>query len=123
MPTTRGRNHDDAASGTSPRRANTNPNRALSAARRMSIGKVMVTPTPTAGPFTAAITGLVDRKMRNATRPPSSRCTSVVSQQLRVVERRATRAEIGAGAEASAATGHHDDAHIVVRIRAVERVR
>ena len=35
MPTTLGRNHDEAASGTNPRRANTNPKRALSDASRM----------------------------------------------------------------------------------------
>ena len=73
MPTTRGRNQLDAASGTMPRRANTNPMRAVSDARRMSIGRVMVTPTPTAGPLMAAITGFSDRKMRSEMRPPSSR--------------------------------------------------
>ena len=60
MPTTRGRNQLDAASGTMPRRANTNPIRADSEASRMSIGSVMVTPTPTAGPLMAAITGFLD---------------------------------------------------------------
>ena len=54
MPTTRGRNHDEQASGTMPRRANTKPNLAVSLARRMSIGSVMVTPTPTAGPLIGA---------------------------------------------------------------------
>jgi hypothetical protein len=75
MPTTLGRNHDEAASGTNPRRANTKPKRALSDASRMSIGNVMVAPTPTDGPFTAAITGFVHRKMRSVTNPPSSRCS------------------------------------------------
>ena len=42
MPTTRGRNQLDAASGTIPRRAKTKPKRALSDARRTSIGSVIV---------------------------------------------------------------------------------
>jgi hypothetical protein len=42
-----------------PRRANTKPMRAPSAARRMSIGRVIVTPTPTAGPLMAAMTGFL----------------------------------------------------------------
>ena len=40
-----------------PRRAKTNPILASSAASRMSIGRVMVMPMPTAGPLMAAITG------------------------------------------------------------------
>ena len=59
MPTTRGRNHDEQASGTIPRRANTKPNLAVSEASRTSIGRVIVAPTPTAGPLIAAITGFV----------------------------------------------------------------
>ncbi|MCY1362984.1 hypothetical protein D9M69_497260 [compost metagenome] len=76
MPTTRGRNHDDAASGVMPRRANTRPKRASVEAMRMSIGNCIVTPTPTAGPFTAAMTGFRLRKMRSDTRPPLSRRTA-----------------------------------------------
>ena len=73
MPTTRGRNQVEAASGTSPRRVKTNPNRALCAAMRMSIGSVIVTPMPTAGPLTAAITGLRHRAMASAVTPPGNR--------------------------------------------------
>ena len=73
MPTTRGRNQLDAASGTMPRAAKTNPNRALSLARRMSIGRVIVAPMPTAGPLMAAMTGLVSSKMRSVSSPPRSR--------------------------------------------------
>ena len=73
MPTTRGRNQLDAASGTMPRRVNTNPKRASVLAMRMSIGSVIVTPTPTAGPLIAAITGLVESKIRSVTMPPPSR--------------------------------------------------
>ena len=76
MPTTRGRNQLEHASGTIPRRANTNPILAPSAARRTSIGRVIVIPTPTAGPLMAAITGLVEAKMRSVTMPPPSRGTS-----------------------------------------------
>jgi hypothetical protein len=69
MPTRRGRNQLEQASGTMPRRANTNPNRAAVLARRMSIGSVIVTPTPTAAPLIAPITGLVHSKIRSETRP------------------------------------------------------
>ena len=47
------------ASGTMPRREKTNPMRAWVDAMRMSIGSVMVTPTPTAAPLIAAITGFL----------------------------------------------------------------
>jgi hypothetical protein len=76
MPTARGRNQLLAASGTSPRRANTKPKRAVVDAMRTSIGSVMVTPTPTAGPLMAAITGFFDSKMRSVTSPPPSRKAS-----------------------------------------------
>ncbi len=59
MPTTRGRNQLLQASGTMPRRAKTKPNFAFSLAMRTSMGSVMVTPTPTAGPLIAAMTGFV----------------------------------------------------------------
>ncbi len=58
-----------------PRRAKTNPKRAVVLARRMSIGSVIVTPTPTAAPLIAPITGLVHSKIRSVTRPPPSRGT------------------------------------------------
>lgn len=73
IPTTRGRNHDDAASGTMPTRPNTKPNRADSAAMRTSMGSVIVAPTPTAGPLTAAITGLRSAANARLTTPPASR--------------------------------------------------
>ena len=57
MPTSRGRNHVLQASGTTPRRAKTKPMRAAEEAMRMSMGSVMVTPKPTAGPLMAAMTG------------------------------------------------------------------
>ena len=41
----------------------------------MSIGSVIVTPTPTAAPLKAPITGFLDSKMRNDTMPPPSRGT------------------------------------------------
>ena len=47
-----------------------------STAMRTSIGSSMVTPMPTAGPFTAAITGLRQLKMRSVMRPPPSRAES-----------------------------------------------
>ena len=75
MPTSRGRNQLEQASGTIPRRANTKPIFAFSDASRMSIGNVIVTPTPTAGPLIAAMTGFLDSKMRNVSMPPPSRTT------------------------------------------------
>ena len=69
----RGKNQLDAASGTIPRWEKTKPKRALSEAMRISIASCMVTPMPTAGPFTAAITGFKHLKMRSVTCPPPSR--------------------------------------------------
>ena len=43
----------------------------------MSIGSSMVAPMPTAGPLTAAITGLRQEKIRSVTRPPPSRAASL----------------------------------------------
>ena len=69
---------------------------------RTSIGSVMVMPTPTAGPLIAAITGFFDSKMRSVSRPPPSRCVSIVSgfAPVGVVEGAAPAREVGAGAEA-----------------------
>lgn len=75
MPTILGRNQLEAASVTMPRRANTNPKRAVSEASRTSMGSVIVTPTPTAGPLIAPMTGLSERAIRSATVPPPSRGT------------------------------------------------
>ena len=79
MPTTRGRNQDDAASGTIPTRPKTKPNRADSAAMRMSMGRVRVAPMPTAGPLTAAITGLRSAANGSDATPPASRGTPPMS--------------------------------------------
>ena len=67
IPTIRGRNQLEAASVTMPRRANTNPNFAPVEASRTSIGSVTVTPTPTAAPLIAPMTGLRQPAMRSAT--------------------------------------------------------
>ena len=76
IPTARGRNQLEQASGTIPRRAKTNPIFAPSAASRTSMASVIVIPTPTAGPLMAAITGLVESKRRRVNWPPPSRGTS-----------------------------------------------
>jgi hypothetical protein len=78
IPTMRGKNQLEQASGVIPRRTNTKPNRASSDASRMSIGSSIVAPMPTAGPLTAAITGLRQEKIRSVTRPPPSRAASLV---------------------------------------------
>ena len=79
MPTSRGRNQLLAASGTIPRLAKTKPNFEAVLARRMSMGKVIVTPTPTAAPLIAPITGFLLSKIRNDTKPPPSRMTPVLA--------------------------------------------
>ena len=82
MPTRRGRNQLLHASGTIPRRAKTNPNFAASLAIRTSIGSVSVTPTPTAAPLMAAITGFLHSKMRSDPSPPPSRCSRAACSSL-----------------------------------------
>ncbi len=88
----------------------------------MSIGSVIVMPTPTAGPLIAAITGFSESKMRSvnlpagvARHPPS--CLPVAP-----VERVAAAAQVRSGAEAAALAGDDDRAHVVVGIGAVERL-
>ena len=108
-----------------PRRANTNPNLAFSLARRMSIGSVIVTPTPTAAPLIAAMTGLVQSKIRSDTRPPPSRVTPGTVGRLVAAaagERVAAGRQVGAGAEAAPGAGDDDDPHVVVGVDPVERV-
>ena len=124
MPTTRGRNQLLHASGTMPRRAKTKPMRAAVEAMRMSIGRVMVMPTPTAGPLIAAMTGFFDSKMRSDTSPPPSRCVSIVSAlTLRgAVEGLAAAAQVGAGTEATPGAGDDDRAHRVVGVGLIEGV-
>ena len=95
---------------------------------RMSIASCMVTPMPTAGPFTAAMTGFRHSKIASVSRPPPSRMRSslqsisVAAARLAVrpvrarvvVERGRARRQIGAGAERAARARHHDGAHVVV---------
>jgi hypothetical protein len=76
MPTIRGRNHVDAASGTMPSRPKTKPIRAFVEASRRSIARVIVAPMPTAGPLIAAITGFGSAWIASVTRPPVSRTPS-----------------------------------------------
>ena len=77
MPTRRGRNQLEQASGHDPAAREDEAEAARSVeASRMSIGSSMVAPMPTAGPLTAAITGLRQAKMRKASRPPPSRAAS-----------------------------------------------
>ena len=55
---------------TMPRREKTKPTFAVEQAMRIVAGRVMVMPTPTAGPFIAAIVGLEQLWMARATFPP-----------------------------------------------------
>ena len=67
MPTTRGKNHDEQASGTMPRRVKTKPMRAADDANRTSMGNVIVAPMPTAAPLIAAMTGFLHANIRSVT--------------------------------------------------------
>ena len=122
MPTTRGRNQLEAASGTMPRRANTKPMRASSAARRMSIGSVIVAPTPTAGPLIAAITGLVEREHAQRELAAVVARDRLGESAGAVVEGLAAAGEVGPGAEAAAGAGDDDRADVVVGVGLIERL-
>ena len=84
IPTMRGKNHDEHASGTIPRRVNTKPIFAALEIRRISIARVMVAPIPTAGPLIAPMIGLLHLNIRSVTVPPPSRrnldCESVLNE-------------------------------------------
>src|SRR5262244_1014493 len=110
MPTMRGKNQLEAASGTMPRCENTKPNRAASLAMRISIASCMVTPMPTAEPFTAAMTGFRHLKMRSVTWPPPRVTVKGVG----------AGGQVSAGAEGAALTGDDDGADIVVPVGGVE---
>ena len=124
MPTRRGRNHDEHASGTMPRRAKTNPNLAVLLARRMSIGSVIVTPTPTAGAVDRADHRL--GALEDAQRHHAAAVAGHPDRGLLVAaalgERRAAARQVGAGAEPAPGAGHDHGPHVVVGIDLVERV-
>src|SRR3990167_2776868 len=116
MPTRRGRNQLEAASGLMPRRLNTKPKRAFSEAMRISIGSCMVTPMPTAAPLmgdaAAAIALDVDR---------FGAALLAIAGAGVIVEGLGAGREVCAGAESALAVpGDDDDLHIVVGIGDVE---
>ena len=122
IPTMRGRNQLEAASGTIPRRAKTKPIFAPSATRRMSIGSVIVMPTPTAGTVDRRDHGL--GRVEDAQRDQAAAVARDLARLLAVapVEGVAAAAEVGAGAEASPLAGDDDGPHLVVGVGAVERL-
>lgn len=71
-PTIRGRNQLEHASGTMPRRTKTKPSFAPSATNRTSMASVIVSPTPTADPLIAPMTGFGLAKIRRVSSPPPS---------------------------------------------------
>ena len=73
MPTSRGRNQHEPASIAMPRLLNTKPMRALVDIKRMSIGKHMVMPTPTAAPLIAATIGFRQLKIASVIESLASR--------------------------------------------------
>ena len=62
--------------------AKTNPNFALSDAIRTSIGRVIVTPTPTADPLTAAMIGFLKSYNFKVSIPPVSLATPLTFESL-----------------------------------------
>jgi hypothetical protein len=78
----------------------------------------MVTPMPTAGPFTAAMTGLTDSKIRSE----DGAAAVAVPGALGVVERGPAAGEVGTGAEPAPRAGEHDGPDPVVGVGAVEGV-
>ena len=68
----------------------------------MSMASCMVTPTPTAAPFTAAITGLRLSKMRRVRRPPPSRWTPPTRAATRAGSLRVELSKVEPPAERSA---------------------
>ena len=86
----------------------------------------MVAPMPTAGPFTAEMTGFVQSKSRKVTRPAPSRGAATSAHPLAtdglalgvavVVERPGAAREVGAGTERSTAPGQDHRPHVVVGV-------
>ena len=120
MPTIRGRNQLEHASGTMPRRAKTNPILAPSATSRMSIGKRHRDADSDRRPIDRRDHRL--QRVEDAQRNLTAGVTRYLVPRLAVapVERVAAPAQVGAGAEAPALAGDDDRAHVVVGIGAVE---
>src|SRR5204863_414162 len=68
MPTTRGRKYVPPQSGCRPRRTKACENRAALEARRMSQARARFIPAPTAAPFTAAMSGFGESRIRSTVR-------------------------------------------------------
>ena len=82
MPTSRGRNQHEPASIAMPRLLNTKPTLPAAEIMRMSIGRHMVMPTPTAAPLIAATIGFRQLKIASEIESPGSRfCDAVPSFQ------------------------------------------
>src|SRR6266481_6055858 len=116
MPTMRGRNQLEAASGTMPRWENTKPKRASSEAMRISIASCMVTPMPTAGPSAAVAdigVAVIDLAIGQSFYRSAPRIA---------VESVGAGRKIGAGAEPAPGTGDDDGPAIVVLVGGIERI-
>ena len=91
------------------------------------MGRVMVTPMPTAEPFMAAITGLVQSKIRSVTQAAAVAGRRGPGHPGPLTGPRASKvsapeAEVGAGAEGPTPTGDDHHPHLVVGVDTVERV-
>ena len=97
--------------------------RACVDAMRMSIGSVMVTPTPTAAPLIAAITGFLSLKISSVSSPPPSRCFSACAAPSRLRSKvDGPRPRSAPAQKRAPGAGDDDDADRVVGVGAVEGV-
>ncbi len=83
----------------------------------MSIGSCMVTPTPTAGPLQALITGFRHSKMRNVNRPPPSRTTPLIRPSSRAASCGPVRSKVEPPAERSAPAQNPRPAPVTITAR------
>ena len=123
-PTSFGRNQALPASGTRPRRAKMKPILAPLAAIRISIGNVMVMPTPTAGAVDRRDRGLsaVEDRLDKpaAARVRAGKDTGAMLPDVSKLARAARH--VGAGAEGAAGAGDDDGADIVVAVGAFKGI-
>ena len=111
--------------GTSPTLMKSMPSFAFSEATMTSNGRIMVSPMPTAAPFTAATSGFDSRQSftqsRPAGMPPSP--SAVFLPWVDAVDARLKRVgHVRAGTEATARTGHDDRPDLPIAVGLTERI-
>ena len=83
----------------------------------MSQASISTKPAPSAGPFTAAITGLAQSRHRVEELAHQPVVADVVARRVHHAD---TLLEVGAGGERVARAGEDDDAHVVAVAERVE---